>query len=215
MIGSHHFVFSPIPWWIQTVAIVFSVGMLVPVAAGTGNFLLTMRGSWRTIARSYSLPFILTGVLFYFIVSFQGTLEAFRSLNRMWHFSNFTIAHSHLSMYGFVGFLIWGGVYGLFPKLTGKEPPHLTVGLHFWLALLGVLIYGISLMIGGSMQGMSWMSGQPFIQSVTLMTPFWVWRAVGGTMMFISHLVFAYNVWRMRPDPAVQPQTSPAVAQTS
>jgi cytochrome c oxidase cbb3-type subunit 1 len=83
MIGAHHFVFSPIPWWIQTVAIVFSVGMFVPVTAGTANFLLTMKGSWRTIARSYSLPFILVGVLFYATVSYQGTLEGFRSLNKV------------------------------------------------------------------------------------------------------------------------------------
>lgn len=200
MIGAHHFVFSPIPWWIQTLAIVFSVGMFVPVTAGTGNFLLTMRGKWRTISRSYSLPFILWGVLFYAIVSYQGTFEAFRSLNKVWHFTNYTIAHSHMSMYGFVAFLVWGGIYGLIPRLTGKEPPQFAVGAHFWLALIGIWVYSIPLMIGGTLQGLSWMAGEAFIESVTLMAPYWVWRAVGGTMMFISHLVFAYNVWKMYPD---------------
>lgn len=200
MIGSHHFVFSPIPWWIQTVAIVFSVGMIVPVTAGTGNFLLTMRGKWRSIARSYSLPFILAGVIFYAIVSYQGTLEAFRSLNKVWHFTNFTIAHSHMSMYGFVSFLVWGGIYGLIPRLTGNEPPQFAIGAHFWLALVGVLVYSIPLMIGGTMQGLSWIAGESFIESVKLMAPYWVWRAVGGTMMFLSHLIFAYNVWKMRPE---------------
>ncbi|MDZ7716811.1 MAG: cbb3-type cytochrome c oxidase subunit I [Balneolaceae bacterium] len=208
MIGAHHFVFSPIPWWIQTVAIVFSVGMFVPVTAGTGNFLLTMRGSWRTIARSYSLPFILTGVLFYAIVSYQGTLEAFRSLNKVWHFTNYTVAHSHMSMYGFVAFLIWGGIYGLMPRLTGNEPPQISVGAHFWLALIGLLLYSFSLMIGGTLQGMSWIEGSAFMESVTLMAPYWVWRAVGGTMMFFSHLIFAYNVWKMRPtQPAESKET--------
>jgi len=200
MIGAHHFVFSPIPWWIQTLAIVFSVGMFVPVTAGTGNFLLTMRGKWRSISRSYSLPFILVGVLFYATVSYQGTLEAFRSLNKVWHFTNYTVAHSHMSMYGFVAFLVWGGIYGLIPRMTGKEPPQFAVGAHFWLALIGVLVYSIPLMIGGTLQGLSWMAGEAFIESVTLMTPYWVWRAVGGTMMFLSHLIFAYNVWKMRPD---------------
>ncbi len=200
MIGAHHFVFSPIPWWVQTVAIVFSVGMFVPVTAGTGNFLLTMRGTWRTISRSYTLPFILTGVLFYAIVSYQGTLEAFRSLNKVWHFTNYTVAHSHMSMYGFVVFLIWGGIYGLLPGLTGKEPPQLAVGAHFWLALIGLLVYSFALMIGGTLQGLSWIEGSPFMESVTLMAPYWVWRAIGGTMMFLSHLIFFYNVWKMRPD---------------
>lgn len=162
---------------------------------------MTMKGSFRTIARSYSLPFILVGVIFYFFASGQGTFESFRSLNRLWHFTNFTIAHSHMTMYGFVAFLIWGGIYGLVPRLTGKEPPQLLVGVHFWFALLGLLIYGFSLMIGGTLQGESWLSNAPFIESVKLMAPYWLWRAVGGTFMFLSHLIFGFNLWTMRPQP--------------
>jgi cytochrome c oxidase cbb3-type subunit 1 len=199
MIGAHHFVFAPIPWWLQTVAIIFSVGMVVTLVAGTGNFLLTMRGSRHAIARSYSLPFILAGVLAYFLFSFQGTLEAFRSLQALWHFTNYTVAHSHLTMYGFVAFLIWGAVYGLVPRMTGREPAAVFVGIHFWFALIGYLMYSIALMVGGSMQGRNWIAGHVFIQSVTDMLPYWLWRAVGGTLMFLSHIVFAWNVWTMRP----------------
>lgn len=199
MIGAHHFIFAPTPWWLQTVAIIFSVGMVITLAAGTGNFLLTMKGSGHTIARSYSLPFIAAGVISYFVWSFQGTFEALRSLNLIWHFTNFTVAHSHLTMYGFVVFLIWGGVYGLLPRLTGREPSHLLVGIHFWFAFIGYFIYGFALMVGGTLQGISWMTNTPFISSVVLMIPYWTWRAVGGTMMFFSHLIFAYNLWCMRP----------------
>jgi cytochrome c oxidase cbb3-type subunit 1 len=199
MIGAHHFIFSPTPWLLQTVAIVFSVGMLVPVVAGTGNFLLTMRGSSRAIGVSYSLPFILVGVICYFLGSSQGTLEAFRSLNQVWHFTDFTVGHSHLTMYGFVNFLIWGGVYALLPRLTSREPSHLAVGVHFWMALVGMTAYVGALSIGGSLKGLSWMSGAPFIDSVRAMESFWVGRAVGGTLMFLSHLVFAGNLWHMRP----------------
>lgn len=215
MLGAHHFVFAPIPWWLQTVAIIFSVGMVVTLAAGTGNFLMTMRGSFRTIARTYSLPFILVGVICYFLFSFQGTFEAFRSLNQVWHFTNFTIAHSHLTMYGFVVFLIWGGIYGLLPRLTGNEPSHLLAGIHFWFALIGLTLYGASLMIGGTLQGTSWLSGAPFIDSVIQMAPYWLLRAVGGTLMFLSHLVFAYNVWRMRPSRDLQESPLAALEETA
>ena len=206
MLGAHHFLFSAIPWWLQTTAIVFSVGMLVPVVAGTGNFLLTMRGSGRTIARSYALPFILVGVVMYFLASTQGTFEAFRTFNRTWHFTDFTVAHAHLTMYGFVVFLIWGGIYGLVPALTGHEPRRAPVGVHFWLALVGLAAYGFALMIGGTARGMSWIAGAPFADSVTLMAPYWTGRAVGGVLMFLAHLVFAYNVWTMRPTLAEPPR---------
>ncbi|MGH7070158.1 MAG: cbb3-type cytochrome c oxidase subunit I, partial [Acetobacteraceae bacterium] len=115
----------------------------------------------------------------------------------MWHFSNFTIGHSHLTMYGFVTFAIWGGIYALLPRATHKEPDNLLVGIHFWLATVGIAIYVVALSIGGTIQGLSWVSGAPFIQSVIEMAPFWLWRLIGGTLMFLSHLVFAWNVWTM------------------
>lgn len=199
LIGAHHFIFAPTPWWLQTVAIIFSVGMLITLAAGTGNFLLTMKGEGRTIARSYSLPFILVGVISYFVFSAQGSLEALRGLQEIWHFTNFVVGHSHLTMYGFVSLLIWGALYGLLPRLTGREPPQFWVGVHFWFATLGLALYGAALSVGGTVQGLTWMAGNPFMDSVREMASFWLWRAVGGTFMFLSHLVFAYNVWRMRP----------------
>jgi cytochrome c oxidase cbb3-type subunit 1 len=199
MIGSHHFVFSPIPWWIQTVAIIFSIGMIIPVVAGTANFLLTMRGSWSRIRRSFALPFFAGGIVFYCLGSLQGSAEALRSANLYWHFTNFTVGHSHITMYGFVGFLIWGGLYGLLPRMSGREPSHQLVGAHFWLALVGLILYGVSMSIGGTLQGMTWMSDAPFIESVAAMVLYWTWRGVGGTFMFLAHLVFAYNLYCMWP----------------
>ena len=212
LIGSHHFVFSPIPWWLQTIGIVFSFGMVITLAAGTGNFLMTMRGSGRTIRRSYSLPFILVGVLSYFIFSIQGSLEALRSLNEVWHFTNFTVAHSHQTMYGFVAFLLWGGIYGLLPRLTSRAPNRAAVGVHFWFALVGMVVYTVPLMIGGTLQGLSWIEGNAFMESVILMAPHWIWRAIGGSMMLLSHFVFIYNMWAMRPVRSEQKAVAKAAA---
>lgn len=197
LIGTHHFVFSPLPWWLQTVAIVFSAGMFIPVVAGTTNFLLTMRGSWSDISKSYVLPFFLVGVIFYFVGSTQGSFQAFRFTNFLWHFTDFNVAHSHMTMYGIITFILWACIYAVMPKLTGKEPPQLQVGIHFWLAFIGLFAYMISLMAGGTLRGLSWMDEEPFIQSVILMRPYWVWRAIGGSLMFASHLMFAYNFWIM------------------
>jgi cytochrome c oxidase cbb3-type subunit I len=197
LIGTHHFIFSAIPWWMQTIAIVGSMGMVIPVVAGTTNFLLTFRGSWHKLAHSYTLPFYLIGIIFYFTGSMQGTAEAFRYTNLLWHFTDFTVAHSHLTMYGIITFMLWAFIYTLVPRLTGKEPSQLAVGAHFWLALIGLMFYTIPLMIGGTLKGMMWMEGKPFIESVVLMAPYWLWRAIGGTLMWISHLIFAYNFYVM------------------
>ncbi len=122
LIGAHHFIFSPVPWWLQSTAILFSVGMMVPVWAGTGNLLLTFKGGGGAVRRSYALPFFVTGLIGYGLASTQGTIEAFRTANIYWHFTNFTVGHSHAAMYGFIAFIAWGAVYGLVPRLTGREP---------------------------------------------------------------------------------------------
>lgn len=197
VIGTHHFIFSAIPWWLQTVAIVGSMGMVIPVIAGTTNFLMTFKGSWHKLSSSYTLPFYLIGIIFYFTGSLQGTAEAFRFTNLIWHFTDFTVAHSHLTMYGIITFMLWGFIYTLVPRLTGKEPKQIAVGAHFWLALIGLMFYSVPLMYGSTLRGLMWMDLKPFMDSVEMMAPYWLWRAIGGSLMWLSHLLFAYNFYVM------------------
>jgi cytochrome c oxidase cbb3-type subunit 1 len=199
LIGAHHFIFSPTPWWLQTTAILFSVGMMVPVWSGAGNFFMTVRGSWHKVRRSYALMFILVGVWGYALASTQGAVEAFRTANIYWHFTNYTVGHSHLAVYGFVAFLIWGAVYGLFPRISGRAANPTFVGLHFWLAFVGACIYVTSISVAGMLQGSSWVAGESFISSIDAAKPMWLWRSIGGAMMVVSHILFAINLWNMRP----------------
>jgi len=199
LIGTHHFVFSPIPWWLQTVAIFGSMGMVIPVVAGTTNFLMTFKNGWYKLADSYTLPFFLVGTIFYFTGSLQGTAEAFRSTNLIWHFTDFTVAHSHLTMYGIISFFLWACIYTIVPRFTQNEAPQWAVGAHFWLALIGLLFYTVPLMYGSTLKGQMWIEGKPFIESVVHMAPHWLWRAIGGSLMWISHIFFAYNLYKMMP----------------
>lgn len=193
LIGTHHFIFAPLPWWLQTVAIVFSVGMFIPVFAGTANFLMTMRGSWSAIGKSYVLPFFLVGMVYYCVGSSQGSFQAMRFTNHIWHFTDFNVAHSHMTMYGIVAFILWACIYAIVPKITGREPAQLLVGAHFWLAFIGVFAYTVSLMAGGTVKGWAWIQGVPFIETVIETRGYWTWRAIGGSLMFISHLIFVWN----------------------
>lgn len=120
-----------------------------------------------------------------------------------------TFAHDDVWNHHF--FLLWAGIYSLIPQLTGREAPQLTIGIHFWLALIGLLLYSIPLMYGGSLRGLSWIAGEPFVDSVSLMLPYWLWRAIGGTLMWLSHLVFAFNMYKM----IARPLPSLAIEQTA
>jgi len=208
LIGAHHFIFAPTPWWLQSTAILVGLGMMVPVWASTGNFLLTMRGSWRYIRHEPAGWFLFAGALIYGLASSQGTLQAFRPVNLLVHFTNYTVGHAHFAAYGFVSFLLFGAVYALIPRLTGRDTSRTLAATHFWLALIGLGLYVIAMTIAGVRQGLGWASGAAFIDSVTAIAPWYLLRAIGGSLMATSHVVFAWNLWCMRP----QPMRVPSVA---
>lgn len=198
VIGTHHYMYTALPDWLESTALIFSVAMIVPVFASSGNFLMTMRGERVAISHSYALPFLLVGTVGYVVASVQGSLESLRAVQERWHLTHYTVGHAHLAMYFFVTFLLWGSIYGLLPRVTGREPPVTWVGAHFWLASAGGAIMVVTLCLGGPMQGEAWAS-KPFMDSVRLMQPYQVWRVVGGALMVVSHVVFAVAVYRMRP----------------
>jgi cytochrome c oxidase cbb3-type subunit I len=199
LIGTHHYMFTAVPDWLENTALIFSVAMMVPVFASAGNFLMTMKGERVAIRQSYSLPFILTGVLGYIFASAQGSLESLRVVQDQWHLTHYTVGHAHAAMYFFVVFLLWGSIYGLVPRITGREPPVGLVGVHFWLSFAGGAIMVTSLCMGGAEQGAAWVDGKPFMESVRVSQTHMVWRVVGGCLMAASHVCFAIAVYAMRP----------------
>ncbi len=199
LIGAHHFVFAPLPWWLQTTAIATGIGMMIPVVASTGNFLLTMNGSWRMIRRAPAVWFIAVGAACYLAASLQGSLQSFRSANAFLHFTNHTVGHAHFAVYGFVSFLLFGAIYGLVPLITGAQDAPLRIRLHFWLALVGMALYVVAMVVAGVLQGLNWADGRPFIESVVVSAPWYAIRAAGGGLMTLGHGVFAWNLWLMRP----------------
>src|SRR3989454_481833 len=202
--------------------ILYVISYLPFYQAGLGNtvvqgyYMHNAMGMWFTQlalgVSYYAIPLLLGRPVYsYALASTQGTIEAFRTANIYWHFTNFTVGHSHAAMYGFITFIAWGAVYGLMPRFTGREPNPLAVGVHFWLALVGVLTYVISISVAGVLQGFAWVSGQSFIASVIAAEPMWLWRTIGGLLMVGSHVVFAVNVWAMRPRPVIASAPSPDV----
>lgn len=189
VIGTHHFVFSAIPWWLQMTALVGSIGMIIPVLAGTINLAVAFRTRqhWHP-----SAVLFLLSLVFYVTGSLQGTLEAFEYANLVWHFTDYTVAHSHLTMYGIITVGLFGTIVLYAPRRwTTRERTVLTT-----LAVGGLLLYAVPLMVGGTLRGLSWLDGRPFMESVTLMMPFWTWRALGGTAMWIAHIFLFVVVLR-------------------
>ncbi|RZT42204.1 cbb3-type cytochrome c oxidase subunit I [Cupriavidus agavae] len=194
-VGGHHLVGGPVPGWLITLSIVQSMMMLIPVIAFSINQHQTLRGNFHRLIDSPTLRFMTFGGMMYTLSSIQGSFEALRAVNRVTHFTHYTVAHAHLGLYAFVSFAFFGAIYFIVPRITGREWPYRwLIYAHFWLAVGGIGVYFVGLSIGGWLQGEAMLdAARAFMESVTLTVPYLKARSVGGAMMLASHLCFVAN----------------------
>jgi len=191
--GAHHYIFSPIENWVQTVAIAFSLMLIIPVATVVFNLFATMNGRWERLIGDASLKYLMVGTFWYMVVCTQGPLQALRSVQEATHFSDWVIAHSHMAILGTFTFWSFAAIYHVWPKVTGREIDLALANKQFWVTLAGALLMIISLTMGGLLQtALLRNPGVPFVETVSRMVPYWGARSVSGVMLIISFLMFVY-----------------------
>ena len=197
--GVHHLIGGPVPSWLVAVGIVHSLSMFVPVIAVAVNHHFTVRGHFRQVLHSPVLRFVVLGALLYTLVSLQGSLEALRSVNRVTHFTHYTVAHAHLGVYGFASFIFFGAAYFIFPRLLHRDWPWpWAVHGHWWLCAGGLAVYFLGLTLGGWLQGLALLNAKGvFLDSLRLTRPYLVSRSWGGGLMTLGHLLFAVHLLAM------------------
>ena len=152
--GAHHLISGPIPAWLATVSIVGSVMMFIPVLTVAVNHHMTTKGHFGLLRYSPTLRFIVFGAMSYTAVSIQGSLMSPRIFNEPTHFTHHTIAHAHLGLYAFFSMIMFGAMYYIIPRLTGREWASAgLIRVHFWTVSVGVLLMFVGLTIGGAIQG--------------------------------------------------------------
>lgn len=194
--GIHHLIGGPVPKWLVAISVVHSVSMFIPVIAVAVNHHFTLKGHTERLRNSPTLRFVVTGAVTYTLVSFQGSIEAVPSFNRIVHFTHYTVAHAHLGVYGFASMIFFGGFYFVVPRLTGKEWPFKGwIEAHYWLVVSGLATYFVSMSIAGWLQGQALLNADgTFLDSLRATTAYLPWRSVGGGLMTAGHLVFAAHL---------------------
>ncbi|MDB6137582.1 MAG: rane protein [Verrucomicrobiaceae bacterium] len=205
--GMHHLIGGPYPGWLISVSIVASLMMFIPVITVAVNHHSTVWGSFRMVKSSPTLRFVVFAAMCYTLVSIQGSLMAVRSLNHVTHFTHYTIAHSHLGMYAFVTMMLFGAMYYMMPRLTGREwPSPVLISIHFWCCALGVLHYFAVLTVAGIKEGL-WLLDEnvAFIDIVRAMLPYLEQRSWAGSVMTVGHLAFTVSFfWLLVRKPAAE-----------
>jgi cytochrome c oxidase cbb3-type subunit 1 len=197
-VGIHHYLYSPIADWAETIAIISSMMLIIPVWTVLQNFFGTMIGRWQEFPRNLPAKFLIVGAIMYLVGCFQGSLEALRALQRPTHFTDFVISHSHLTVFGtFVVWAIAGTVY-VWPRLA-RDAPLWSFRLGnwgFWLVTLGISAMGLVLTAQGLQQGFMLMAGTEWVHSVNAIRPYWWVRTFTGISMDIGMSLVIYTLMK-------------------
>lgn len=200
--GVHHLIGGPIPVWLQTVGIVGSVLMVIPVLVTAINHHMTVVGRPLQVWQSPTLRFVVFGAMSYTAVSLLGSLMALRDVNVITHFTHFTVGHAHHGVYAFFTMIMFGAIYFMLPRLLYREWPSATlIRVHFWCCAIGIGIMVVALHVGGWIQGLQLnalddndIPVYSFIEVMENTIPWLVARSVSGIFLTIGHIAFAINV---------------------
>jgi cbb3-type cytochrome c oxidase subunit I len=219
-VGAHHLLWAPIPGWVKTIAVADSIGMLLPVTAFMMNIFLTMRGNWNRFFTSIPLRFVVTGWAAYILVSFQGSNQSLRGVNLLTHFTQYVPAHAHLALLFFSASVVMGGMYYVIPKMSNIQIySRKLANLQYSLYVVGFTFFFIGFSLIGLVQGTAWLhQGLPVWSVLPGLTPYMALRAMGGALIVISIIIFAYNIFAtvLKPRAVVEPTPidQPAVSAT-
>jgi cytochrome c oxidase cbb3-type subunit I/II len=201
--GPHHLLYTSLPDWAQTLGMIFSVALLAPSWGGMINGLLTLRGAWDKLRTDPVIKFLVVAITFYGMSTFEGPLMSIKAVNALSHYTNWTVGHAHSGALGWNGFFIFGMLYWLVPRLWKTQLfSQKLATAHFWLGLVGIALYVLSMWAAGIGEGLMWKAFDAdgrlvygaWTDTLGALRPMYWVRGVGGLMYFVGTLLFAYNL---------------------
>lgn len=208
--GPHHLHYTALPEWASTFGMLFSVMLWMPSWGGMINGLLTLRGAWHKVTTDPVLKFFVVGITFYGMATFEGPMLSIKSVNALSHYTDWTIAHVHSGALGWNGFMTFGMIYWLLPRLYQTKLWSTKMAeWHFWIGTIAILLYIIPIYAAGITQGLMWRALKPngdlmynFLETVQQIIPFWWTRVGAGALYVVGVLMLAFNAvmtWMSRP----------------
>lgn len=200
--GPHHLLYTALPDWAQSLGVVFSIMLIAPSWGGMLNGLFTLRGAWDKVREDPILKFMVVAITCYGMATLEGPLLSLKSVNAISHFTDWTIAHVHVGALGWNGFLTFGILYWLIPKIfnTPLYSKRLATN-HFWIGTIGIILYAVPMYWAGFEQAMMWKQFTEdgtlkfqFLETVTHIIPLYVVRSIGGLLYLVGALVMIYNL---------------------
>jgi cytochrome c oxidase cbb3-type subunit 1 len=132
----------------------------------------------------------------------QGPTQGLRVVSQLIHFTDWVPGHVHMGTMGWVALTVTASIYYVIPRIYGTEIYSVKLAnTHFWLVLVGQLIFSFTGWITGIQQGAMWKALTPegtlkytFMEGLVKNYPYWHVRSLAGTIFIVGMLFFVANV---------------------
>lgn len=200
--GPHHLLYTALPGWAQALGTVFSIMLILPSWGGMLNGLYTLRGAWDRVREDPILKMFVVALTCYGMATFEGPMLSTKNVNAISHYTDWTVAHVHIGALGFNGFLVFGMLYWMVPRMWGTTLfSRKWANTHFLLGTIGIILYAIPLYWAALTQWSMWKqftdAGQlkfQFLEGVTSILPMYKLRIIGGLLYFTGAIIGVYNL---------------------
>ncbi len=202
--GPHHLLNTSLPKWLQMLGMLFSLMLWAPSWAGMLNGLLTLRGAWDKLRTDPVIKFFAAAVTFYGMATFEGPLLSIRAVNALSHYTDWTVGHVHSGALGWNGFMAAGMFYWLAPRLWKSKLWSVSLAnMHFWIGLVGILLYVTAMWVAGIMQGLMLSETNPggatlkyeFVETLRAIQIPYILRSFGGGLYLLGFVLCAVNLF--------------------
>ncbi len=146
---------------------------------------------------------MVVGLTAYGMATFEGPMLSLKQINAIAHFTDWIVAHVHVGALGWNGFLTFGILYWLIPRIykTSLYSKKLA-SFHFWIGTLGIIFYAVPLYFAGFTQGLMWkefteegiLRYPNFLETLIQILPMYVLRSIGGALYLVGVIVMTYNL---------------------
>jgi cbb3-type cytochrome c oxidase subunit I len=192
--GTHHLLQAPVPQWLKVISIVNSIALIVPVFAFLINIWMPIKDRFGRVYDDVGAKMVFAGTVWYFITCIQGPFQSLPSVQRVTHFTQWVVAHAHLALLGFAGFIAMGTVYHLLPLVGRPVYSKRLANMQFWLMLIGTLGILLTLTFAGLVQGEGWVNGEVVYRLLPQLQIYFIARGISGAMVVVGALLFVFNV---------------------
>lgn len=213
--------YTAAPDWLETVGVIFSLGLVIPAAVIFTDLVVAMRRRWESVHGDVALRFIMLGGALLGVWTIANLAMALRASSSIIHYTAWLGGVEVLGLYGaFTSWLI-AFAYHAAPQLTGAASSSPMGRTHYMLALLGLLVWVAGSLLGGATAGWTWVAsaneaavssvGEGFRNTLRSVEGFTVVAFVGQALYAAAFVAFFAAI--LRKGTGSQPNFASAAAE--